>query len=190
MTPMRHAAVAVTMLWLAGTAAAQTAAQLLPARSEIVFTSRQMGVPVEGRFTRFDAQIAFDPKAPAAGSVQLGIDTASATLGLAETDAELVKAAWFGSAKFPRAIFQSSALKALGGGRFEITGKLNLKGSTHDLLVPVQITQAAGVSTVIGNFTIKRLDFRIGEAEWADTSIVADDVQVRFKLSLTGIAPL
>jgi polyisoprenoid-binding protein YceI len=31
--------------------------KLLPAQSEIVFVSKQMGVPVEGRFKRFDAQI-------------------------------------------------------------------------------------------------------------------------------------
>lgn len=181
---------ATALLWLASAAAAQPIAQLLPARSEIVFTSRQMGVPVEGRFTRFDAQIVFDPKAPASARVRFNIETASATLGLAETDAELVKAAWFGSAKFPSATFESSAVKGLGAGRFEITGKLNVKGSVRDLLVPIQITQADGLTTATGSFAIKRLEFRIGEAEWADTAIVADEVQVRFKLALSGIAPL
>ena len=41
-----------------------------------------------------------------------------------------------------------------------------------------------------GTFTIKRLDFKIGEGEWADTSMVANDVQVKFKLAVTGVAPL
>ena len=39
-------------------------------------------------------------------------------------------------------------------------------------------------------FTIKRLEFKIGEGEWADTSMVADEVQVKFKLALTGLGPL
>ena len=30
--------------------------QLLPAQSDIVFVSKQMGVPVEGRFKKFDAK--------------------------------------------------------------------------------------------------------------------------------------
>jgi hypothetical protein len=34
---------------------------------------------------------------------------------------------------------------------------------------------------------IKRLAFKIGENEWADTSMVADDVQVKFKLALSGL---
>jgi hypothetical protein len=37
---------------------------------------------------------------------------------------------------------------------------------------------------------LKRLAFKIGENEWADTSMVADDVQVKFKLALTGVGKL
>jgi polyisoprenoid-binding protein YceI len=40
---------------------AQAQQKLLP-QSEISFVSKQMGVPVEGKFTKFDAQLAFDPK--------------------------------------------------------------------------------------------------------------------------------
>ncbi|OYU92416.1 MAG: polyisoprenoid-binding protein, partial [Burkholderiales bacterium PBB5] len=45
-------------------------------------------------------------------------------------------------------------------------------------------------STATGSFALKRLAFKIGEGEWADTSMVADDVTVKFKLALTGMAPL
>ena len=41
-----------------------------------------------------------------------------------------------------------------------------------------------------GSFTIKRLDFKVGDAEWADTSMLANDVLVRFKLTLAGLPPL
>ena len=39
--------------------------KLQAAQSEIVFVSKQMGVPVEGRFKSFDAQISFEPSKPA-----------------------------------------------------------------------------------------------------------------------------
>jgi hypothetical protein len=55
--------------------------------------------------------------------------------------------------------------------------------------VPVTLVQQGPVSTATGAFTIKRLAFRIGEAEWADTSLVANDVQVRFKLVVNGLPP-
>ena len=181
------------LLALAGVAVAahaQTAAVLVPAQSEIVFTSTQMGVPVEGRFRRFDAAITLDPKQPAAGSVALTIDTASATLGLAETDAELAKPGWFDTRAFPQASFRSSAIKALGAGRFEVSGALSIKGTSQPLVVPVTVTQAGATSTATGRFTISRLAFKIGAGEWSDTSLVADAVAVRFRLVLGGIAPL
>jgi polyisoprenoid-binding protein YceI len=166
------------------------AAQLVPAGSEIVFVTRQMGVPVEGKFGKFTAQIALDPKKPETGTVSFAIDTGSARFGAADTDAEVPKAAWLNVAKFPQATFQSTAIKAAGAGRFEVAGKLAIKGSTQDVVVPVQVAQAGGTSTATGTFTIKRLAFKVGEGEWADTSMVADDVQVRFKLSLTGMPAL
>jgi polyisoprenoid-binding protein YceI len=165
-------------------------ARLIAAQSEIRFQIKQSGVPVEGRFARFEAQLALDPKTPQTGSVTMSIDSAGATVGFAESDAELPGAKWFNVAKFPRATFQSSAIKGLGGGRFEAAGKLALKGTTQDLVVPVTITQAGGVSTATGEFVVKRLDFKIGEGEWADVSLVANDVRVRFKLVFTGLGNL
>jgi polyisoprenoid-binding protein YceI len=165
-------------------------AQLLVAGSEIGFTTKQMGVPVEGKFGRFSAQIALDPKQPEAGSVAFTIDTGSARFGSAELDAEVPKATWLNVAKFPQATFQSSGIKSSGPGRFDVTGKLSIKGSLREVVVPVQLTQAAGNSTASGSFTIKRLEFKVGEAEWADTSMLANDIVVRFKLVLAGLGPL
>jgi polyisoprenoid-binding protein YceI len=164
-------------------------AQLQMGGSEIAFTTRQMGVPVEGRFGKFGAQIVLDPRKPEAGSVRFAIETASARFGSAELDAELPKSTWLDAGKFPQATFQSTAVKAVGPGRFEVTGKLLIKGAVRDVVVPVQLTQAGAHSLASGSFTIKRLEFKVGDGEWADTSLLANDVQVRFKLALTGIAP-
>jgi len=165
-------------------------AQLQAAGSEIAFTTRQMGVPVEGKFGRFSAQITLDPKKPETGSVAFSIDTGSARFGSAELDAEVPKATWLNVAAFPQASFQSSAIKASGPGRFEVTGRLAIKGVQRDVTVPVQLAQAGGTSTASGSFAIKRLAFKVGEGEWADTSMLADDIQIRFKLVLTGLPAL
>jgi polyisoprenoid-binding protein YceI len=164
--------------------------KLVPAQSEIAFTSKQMGVPVDGKFKKFDAQVAFDPKKPEAAKIGFTIDLASVSLGAAETEAEVVKPDWFNTKAFPQATFQSGAVKGLGGGKFEVAGKLAIKGATKDVVVPVQVTQAGPNTTASGSFTIKRLDFKIGDGDWKDTSMVANDVVVKFKLVLTGVAPL
>ena len=169
---------------------AQTLAKLVAAQSEVAFVTKQMGVPVDGLFKKFDAQINLDPKKPESGSVVISIDTASASLGVPETDTELPRPIWFNVAKFPQATFKSTAIKGLGNGKFEVAGKLDIKGNARDMVVPVQITQSGANSTATGSFVIKRLDFKIGEAEWADTTVVANDVTVKFKLALTGLGSL
>ncbi len=170
--------------------AASAQQKLVPAQSEIAFVSKQFGVPVGGKFKKFDAEVAFDPKKVDAAKVNFTVDLLSADIGNSETEAELKKPGWFNSAKVPQATFTSTSVKALGGGKFEFAGKLAIKGISQNVVVPVTLTQAAGVTKAVGSFTLKRLDFKIGDGEWNDVSLVANEVVVNVKLALTGIAPL
>jgi polyisoprenoid-binding protein YceI len=181
-------ALSAAALGFSGSAMAQQ--KLIPAQSEISFVTKQMGVPLDGHFKKFDAQISFDTAKPEAAKIAFSIDTGSATLGTPESDAEMPKAPWFNVPKFPQATFQSTGVKSLGAGKYQITGKLTIKGNIKDVDVPVTLTQANGITTAIGQFPIKRLAFKIGEGEWADTSMVADDVQVKFKLAVSGMGKL
>jgi len=167
-----------------GSACAQ---QVVPAGSEIAFTSKQMGVPVDGKFRKFDAQVAFDPKKPETAKIGFTIDLASVSLGVAETEAEVLKPDWFDTKKFPQATFQSASVKAAGPGKYEVAGKLTIKGASQNVVVPVALAQSGAATTASGAFVIKRLDFKIGDGDWKDTSMVANDVQVKFKLALTGV---
>ncbi|WP_052162407.1 YceI family protein [Aquabacterium sp. NJ1] len=162
---------------------------LVAAKSEVTFVAKQLGVPLDGRFKTFSAQTAFDPKAPQTSKIAFTVDLGSVALN-PDADTELAKPEWFNIGKFPKASFQSTAIKALGAGRFEVAGKLAIKGNARDLVVPVQLTQAGGLSTATGTFALKRLDFKVGEGDWADTSVVANDVQVKFKLVLQGVPAL
>ena len=162
---------------------------LLPAQSELAFVSRQMGVPVEGRFKSFSAQVAFDPARLASSSVAFTVDMGSADVSR-EVNAELPKPVWFNVAAFPKATFQSSSIRRLGANQFELSGKLSVKGLSSDVVVPVTLSQNGATTTASGTFPIKRLSFRVGDKEWADTSMVADEVQVRFKFALSGVPKL
>jgi polyisoprenoid-binding protein YceI len=188
MTPLARILVpALLALTVAGPALAQT---VVPGQSEIAFSTRQMGVPVDGHFRNFNSQVRFDPRNLGSASVAFTIDLASARIGTAETEAELAKPDWFNTKAFPQATFRSTGVKALGGHRYEVAGQLAIKGTTRDVVVPVTLTQAGATTTAQGQFTLKRLDFRIGDGDWKDTSIVANDVGVRFKLALTGVPAL
>jgi polyisoprenoid-binding protein YceI len=164
--------------------------KVISSQSTIAFTSKQMGVPVDGKFEKFDAQISFDPKQPAASKIAFTIDIGSAVIGDAETVRELRKPTWFDMGKFPTASFQSTSAKALGGGKFEVAGNLTIKGKSKPIAAVVQLAQKGEATTVEGNFAMKRLDFNLGDGDWKDVSIVADEVIVKIKLALSGVAAL
>ena len=187
--PRRAFCAAALVLAVAVPARAAPDASLVPGASRIAFVTTQMGVPVEGAFSSFNARIALDPRHPQGGTITLVIDTASAALGVPQVDAELPKPAWFDSLRFPTATFQSTRIRRLGNGQFEVTGMLTIKDRTQELVVPVAVAQSAAQSIATGQFAIQRLAFRIGEGDWTDTSLLADLVQVRVRLVLTGLSP-
>src|SRR5690606_6997736 len=96
-------AFASALLWASVPAQAQQ--QLVPAQSSIELSACQMGVPLQGHFKKFDAQLAFDPAKLASSRIRFTVDTGSATMGARETDAELPKPVWFNVAQFPQAVF-------------------------------------------------------------------------------------
>jgi polyisoprenoid-binding protein YceI len=156
-----------------------------PARSEVTFVARQMGVPAEGRFGRFSAQVTFDPARLAAARAQIEIELASIDTGVTEVDTEVKRRAWFDTGQFPTARFVSSAVKPLGAGRYEVTGKLTIKGRSRDIAAPFTVKELNDATVFEGAFTLKRLEYGIGEGVWSDTETVADEVQIRFKLTGT-----
>jgi len=159
------------------------AATLQADKSDLSFTFKQMGVPVDGKFKKFEAQLDFDAKKPEAGKIAFTVDLGSVSLGDPSFDKELAGSPWFDTKRNGKATFVSTGIKATGPGRYDVAGKLTIKGAVRDVVVP--ITLANGVAA--GSVPIKRLDFKIGDGEWADTSVVANDVTVKFKLAFSGI---
>ena len=157
-------------------------AQVDAAKSSVVAISKQMGVPLEGTFRRFSAQVSFDPAKPAQGKASVEIDIASFDLGNEDFNHETVKPEWFNAAKFPKATFVTTAIKPAGAGKFEAAGKLTIKGITHEVVAPISFRAEGGQQVFEGTLPIRRLAFNIGEGEWKDTATVADDVQIRFRI--------
>lgn len=164
-------------------AAAQT---VVYDKSRITCISRQENVPVEAQFRKFTAQIAFDPGKPETGKARIEIDLESFDIGFAEYNEEVKGKNWFDVRNFPRATFVSTGMRSLGGGRFEVRGPLTIKGRTNEVVAPFTYKEEAGNGVFDGAFTIKRLQFNIGEGVWKDTDTVADDVQVKFRIYVGG----
>lgn len=149
-------------------------------RSKINFVYKlEKTVLVEGAFPKWRAQVAFDERNLARSSVRLEIDLLATDTGNADSDKEVQRPRWFDTATNPRASFVSDSIRKAGSG-YEAVGKVTIKGKTRDLIVPFSFTNQAAQ----GKFVIKRLEFGVGDGQWADTSQVADEVEVRFIIAL------
>ena len=157
--------------------------QVQPDNSAVSFVYKQMGVAVDGRFRKFSGQLAFDPAKPEAAKAAFDVDLASVDTGAPEGDQEVAGKPWFDTKTFPSARFVSGAVKPLGGNRYEVAGKLTIKGRTQDVIVPATFTAQGNAGVFDGTFTIRRADFSIGEGTWAKFDIVANDVQVKFRIT-------
>jgi polyisoprenoid-binding protein YceI len=175
-------AFAVVLLTLA--CQAQAAPYVLDAEhSRLGFAYRQMGVPMKGEFRRIDARLDYDPRQPERSILTLSADIASIDAGHPDADAEALKPAFFDAARHPRASFASTSVRMDAPQRATVAGKLTLKGRTRTLTLPVTLLRTPdGGLRMNGTLALRRLDFGIGEGEWADTSLLDDTVQAGFSL--------
>jgi len=173
---------------LSGAAHAAEFNTLRPEQSRMAFVYKQMNVPVEGSFKRFNGQLSFDPAKPTLAKAALEIDIASIDVGSAEGNDEVSGKLWFNTKQFPTARFVASSIKPLGNNRFEVAGKMSIKGRTLDASTPATFRQEGTNAVFEGSFVLKRADYGIGEGLWADFGTVANEVQIKFRLVATSAA--
>jgi polyisoprenoid-binding protein YceI len=164
--------------------------QALPGKSTLTFAYKQMGVPMEGKFGKFSARIAFDPSAINTAHARLEVDMSSIDTGYREGNDEVAGKLWFNTPAHPVAQFVSGSVKHLGGNRYETLGKLTLKGRTLDISAPFTFKQEGSVGIFDGAFTLKRLDYSVGEGLWADVGTVANEIRIVFHLEAFAALPV
>lgn len=151
-------------------------------KSSVSATFKQMGVPVQAKFKKFQANVDYNAAKPELSTAKVDIDVSSIDLPAPEYNQEVLKKEWFNAAQFAKASFVSTSMKALGVGKLDVSGNLSIKGKTVAVRFPLQIKTEGKNLSFEGSLPIKRLQFAIGEGEWKDTSMVADDVVIQFKV--------
>jgi len=176
------AAFACTLCFASSLQAAPLAVDQKASAVSVTFT--QMNVPVDASFTEVSVEASFDPANPQEAAAKITIQTASFDFGpgAEEYNAEVRKAEWFDSTQYPEAVFEAEGATETGDKLYEVSGQLTIKGNTVPVTAPVSLTEEGGQWVFMGELPIKRLDYGLGASEWQDTSIVADDVIVKFKI--------
>ena len=190
---MRIAAttLAAALFCLPLVAAAETTAAVQrwvahPDKSELGFTATQEGSQFSGQFHEFNASLELLPADEGIGLLQItaNIKLASVDTQYRDRDDYLVQPDWFYVDMWPQAVFQSSTIRQLGGDRFVADGTLNLRGLSKDVQVELELIleENGERGNLIGSATLNRLDFGVGQGEWASTEWVGNEVIVEFNL--------
>lgn len=152
--------------------------------SALAFGGMYEGEPFSGRFPGFDTRLSFDPQQPAAARLDVTIPLATATTANADYDGELRGTAFFDSAKFPQAHYRATGFRSLGGNQYAADGTLSLHGV--DKPVTLTFTWTPGAQPVLaGKATVRRLDFGVGGGDWADTSLIPNEIAISTRVILT-----
>lgn len=157
--------------------------------SRIGFTATQSEVAVDGRFKSFTADVDFNPAKPATGAVKFAVEPASVTTGSSDADELLKGSDFFDVARFPRATFVSKTIGPLGAGTFQAIGQFSLKGHSAEIAIPFTAQPEGGGLRIEGHVPLSRLAFGVGTGQWADTGLLADQVQIRFSLYVPASTP-
>ena len=155
-----------------------------PAGSSLTFTFDQAGALSQGSFKQFSAELAYDDKSPAAGSLNVKVQIATIDTQDQERNETLVSADLLDAQKFPSAQYSSSSFSRTASGGLEAVGKLTLRGVTHDLRLPLKIVKTASGLELSGNTAIKRLDYGVGQGDWKATDGAGDEVKIQYKVAL------
>jgi polyisoprenoid-binding protein YceI len=76
-------------------------------------------------------------------------------------------------------------MKASGPGKLDVNGTLTIKGKSSNVSFPLNVKQDGKNQIFDGSLPIKRLAFNIGEGEWKDTGMIADEVVIKFHVVTT-----
>jgi polyisoprenoid-binding protein YceI len=167
-----------------GTPSAAAEALALDAASSTVgFVGSKVTGKHEGKFEKVSGTMTLAGGKAEGGKVTIEIDTTSVKTDTDKLDGHLKSADFFDVAKFPKATFTSTEIKAggTGGATHTVTGELELHGEKKTLSFPATITVGADSVSGTAEFSINRKDFKIVFPGKPD-DLIRDDVVLKLSL--------
>lgn len=162
------------------------------AHSNAGFSVRHMMISnVKGDFSNVKGTLEYDGKNISSIKVDANIDVASVNTNDKGRDEHLRKADFFDTEKFPKMTFKSKKVKALGKGKFALTGDLTMKGVTKEVTLnvegPSQVIKDGRGGTKVGasaTTKINRKDFGLSYGGLMDNggAMIGDEVTISLEI--------
>jgi polyisoprenoid-binding protein YceI len=141
------------------------------------------GNPLPGSFESFDADILFSPEDLEGSAVTVTVEIGSASMANPDQQSELLKPDWFDADAFPTATFVAETFRAVGGDAYEAEGTLTIRDRSNPLVLPFTFVIEGDQAHIAGETTINRLDYGVGQGDWAIDDVVGFPVTISFELT-------
>lgn len=164
----------------------------VPTESSLTFHGSQMGTAFDGSFAHFTPDIYFDAEHLDQSKVTADIDLASVDAKDSDRNKNITGADWFDVQKFPTARFETTKITKTGDNAYLADATLTIHGVTQSLQLPftLQTSKVAHgkdsgkeKAVMTGKVTLDRSKFQLGQGDWADPSVIANDVPVEVKVT-------
>ncbi len=133
------------------------------ANAKINFNVEGIFGMVHGSFTGLEAVIQFDEKDLANSSFSASIDAKTVSTGISLRNSDLRnEEEWFNTDKYPRISFQSKKIEKTATG-YTALGDLTIKGITKTMEMPFTFTSKDAAGVFKSQFTIQRMDYKLGK---------------------------
>lgn len=158
------------------------------AKSSIAFEAQQQGAAIEGRFKGFSGDIKFDAARLAESTAVIRVDMKTVDSKSPDRDGSLLGADWFNIESFPESVYTVSKFEKLNENQYLARGELDMHGVKKTLDLPLTITfstddQGRDVALAVGDVSLNRLDFGIGQGAWKDTQAIGNTVKIKVSVS-------
>ena len=173
----------VSAVVIAGLQAAPAqAADYVQQRGGLSFVGKYQGETFTGLFPGFSTRLQFDPANPAAAKLDVDIPLAGADTRNGERDSTLKGAEFFNVGRFATARYSAHGFTALGGDRYRADGTLQLRGISKPVSLTFSLSSGDN-PVLVGQAVVKRLDFDVGGGDWADLSIIPNEIAVATRVT-------
>lgn len=147
-------------------------------KSIIEWSANYAGKAVAGSFSIFTSDIKFDPDNLSKSSVNVAIETAKVKTSDKNAMENLPTGEWFASRKYPMAVFKSDLVRHIKDNNYEAEGTLTIRDKTLKIILPFTVNIVASHAIMNCETKINRLDYGVGQGDWAKTDVVSGDVKI------------
>ncbi|MDN5217329.1 YceI family protein [Fulvivirgaceae bacterium BMA12] len=171
----------LTFLILAGVTGVQAQEKLsvIKEMTEISFDIKNFGLKVNGSFSGLEGEIIFDEALPASSSFNVKLPANSVNTNNKSRDKHLRSDDYFDVEKYPLITFKSVSVTKTGD-NYEVKGKLTIKNTTKEVVIPFTYEKVTGTGKLKGQLMLNRRDYKVGKSSW----VLGDEVKVYLEVGV------